>query len=125
MKRIFILGLSAFILLSFSGCGDTHNFSSAVHSNDHLPPVSPNSFVYFESVGNPTKHYEVTNRTVKNVGHVISKTNLATNGPAAWTSSDNIVAVYSISGIDMNQEVALKLSDGSYVEADAIGNKKP
>ena len=91
----------------------------------HVVALAQNSFVYYSDILHPKEYYKITGETIPHVGKLISMTNLATNGPGYWSSSDNIVAVYTIPGMDSSKEIAVKLKDGTYVTGTAAGSKQP
>lgn len=83
---------------------------------------------WVDSFGNnqANEYYVLTKTSVSNVGHLIPRVNLATNGPGGWgASTDQVVAVYAIPGVDNSKAVAVRLKDGSYVRANATATQKP
>lgn len=120
-----LAGLSLALLITVTGCV----LGTVLHpTNATNVPISPsNSKIGWLELSGDTQpapaYYVVTPVEIKHVGKLISRTNLATNGPGGWSSSDNVVAVYTVPGRDTNKEVAAKLQSGSYVQADFVGNK--
>lgn len=123
------MGLSLVLLTTVVGCGqlntghvgNTMTISNQTVSNQQ----HTNLWIEFSSTSQGPHHYSVTTTDVSKIGDEISKTNLATNGPSSWSSSDGVIAVYRISGVNISKAVAAKLKDGSFVRADFVGNKKP
>lgn len=106
-----------------------------ISSDEVNPPTAVSSKAVLNStttlwvesygIGQPNNFYKLTNIMDSHIGKMIWSNRNTTNGPGAWEFPDQVVALYEIPGRDVNKVIAAKLLDGSYVEADFVGNKQP
>lgn len=127
MNRRLRIGFTAILLISTTGCGQAVGGNGAVDKISNTVAVNSTTTIWIESsgIGQPNRFYKLTNTIAQHIGNVIWSNRSSANGPGSWIFPDLVVAVCDIPGRDANKVIAAKLIDGSYVEADFVGNKQP
>jgi hypothetical protein len=128
------LSLGIIVLsLMLTGCDETKKLSTSNHGGPPVPSVSQQSskqWVVFSSTRKPEpEYYVLTNEKVTNVGKSFFDfhgTDIISQGPAGWATNDtDAMKLYAIPGLDTKTAVAVQLKDGTYIRANAVGNKQP
>lgn len=121
MKKIIITLL--FVPLVLGGCGQSKAEATT-------PPNKPTSFqnsnwVSFWRDSGLTNYYILSNVKTRKVGKLVYdfKRDSMSQGPSGWSTNDNnAIDVYTISNVDVDSAVAVKMENGSFLEADAVGS---
>lgn len=140
MKKFIAAVLAISMLLV--GCGQFEHTTSATVSNytnsatiigGSAAPTTKNNPSHAEWVldvyGPNTTYYKLSSTKTSKVGKMLYDFQVKhpiNFGPSGWeTNSKGAIQVYSMPGIDTKKAVAVKLKNGTYVEANAIGSKQP
>ncbi len=121
MKKFSIALLMIPMLLT--GCGQTKQPVKDLHSGPNRP-----SWVSYYRLGKPTEYYVISPaQKVTNVSHPLWNFSWSSSqGSSGWeTNNKNAVQVFSILRANTSKAVAVKLKNGTFVKANAVGTQKP